>query len=432
MRPNRNNGIARKGVRRTAIARMIAFSAMIALLCAGPIETKTISCCFVISPVRWLARHQNHDGSWGDPESPPAERVRLTGMSLLNFASAGYTHLSRDVFDGTCYGTVVKEGLLYLIKAQGESGCLAPGDEGGEADLWGTLALAWMYELTGSPRLGEPAAKAAVHLAALQETWWGTICSEPRLAALGAFVLAIVEKGRLVDPESLLLNENGAIQTLVEMDARGELDPTTAAIARIAARVRGLDCALLSQDACAARLHTAVTADGTRDPHLLFWGSTALYLHGGPQGPLWYGRSEDLIKRPLLDTLRNEPDDFHLYGSWCQAREDLDRQDTTHPGIPEAKANAIRNLIGRWESDRWTDREGASLELTRLGPDAMPFLEQATNQPNPEAQARARQAIQMICRPREDPAHIETTCLNSLSLMLYYRYENSLGVQLCK
>ena len=63
MRPDRNNGIARKGVRHTAIAGGIAFAAMIALLCAGPIETKTIYCSFVISPVRWLARHQNHDGS---------------------------------------------------------------------------------------------------------------------------------------------------------------------------------------------------------------------------------------------------------------------------------------------------------------------------------------------------------------------------------
>jgi ElaB/YqjD/DUF883 family membrane-anchored ribosome-binding protein len=122
----------------------------------------------VVDGLRWLARHQNPDGSW-DTDGFPSQCGRFirgacggpgypeydsgsTSLALLAFLGAGYTHLSRDSYDGLCFGTVVKNGLKWLMANQDGDGCV--GGRSAAKYLYNhaiaALALSEAYGLTGS------------------------------------------------------------------------------------------------------------------------------------------------------------------------------------------------------------------------------------------------------------------------------------------
>jgi hypothetical protein len=96
----------------------------------------------VLSALRWLARHQNADGGWGvqthtgrcgklpgscapNPTSAVQDfDTGVTGLALLAFLGAGYSHLSKDMHDGISFGTVVRTGLQKLMTVQDAEGCI--------------------------------------------------------------------------------------------------------------------------------------------------------------------------------------------------------------------------------------------------------------------------------------------------------------------
>jgi hypothetical protein len=140
----------------------------------------------VLQGLRWLARHQNEDGSWdadgfaghcgkiirgtcGGPGYPDYD-TGLTGLSLLAFLGAGYTHLARDTFDGVCFGNVVKKGVKWLVSMQDSDGCV--GGRSSPKCMYNhaiaTLALCEAYGMTESPVLLEPARKAVDFLVEAQ------------------------------------------------------------------------------------------------------------------------------------------------------------------------------------------------------------------------------------------------------------------------
>jgi len=83
----------------------------------------------VEAALKWLAAHQNADGSWSFPHTPgdrcngfpnpgsAQSRMGATGLALLPFLGAGYTH--RDGPDGpgrdNKYRDTVRRGVNYLI-----------------------------------------------------------------------------------------------------------------------------------------------------------------------------------------------------------------------------------------------------------------------------------------------------------------------------
>jgi hypothetical protein len=74
--------------------------------------------------------------------------AELTGLALLAFLGAGYTHLSRDEYEGICFGKVVRAGLEALQRRQGEDGsfdAVSPA-----ANAVAALAMQESYGLTGS------------------------------------------------------------------------------------------------------------------------------------------------------------------------------------------------------------------------------------------------------------------------------------------
>lgn len=92
-----------------------------------------------------------------------ADDVEATGMALVAFLGAGYSQLSREIYDGIAFGQVVKEGLQWLIGRMSEDGSFEGATPSAQA--WATLALSEAYGMTASQPLKEPAQRAVDYLA---------------------------------------------------------------------------------------------------------------------------------------------------------------------------------------------------------------------------------------------------------------------------
>ena len=137
----------------------------------------------------WLARHQDADGRWdggtaryedgtpvqGDDDftvhCPPGQTcfgecayweadTALTGLALLTYLGAGYTHK-----DGK-YATTVGNGIDFLLAQQKSDGDLRGTSKavGMYCHAMATLALCEAYALSLDPRLRDPAERAVLFL----------------------------------------------------------------------------------------------------------------------------------------------------------------------------------------------------------------------------------------------------------------------------
>jgi len=112
----------------------------------------------------WLAKAQSDDGRWdvdgfktlaknGGAGDRSEDDVALTGLCLLSYLGAGYTHVKGD------YKETVRKAVNWLIVGQKEDGDLQrDGQMYGQA--MATAAICECYSLTGDKRLLEPAEKA--------------------------------------------------------------------------------------------------------------------------------------------------------------------------------------------------------------------------------------------------------------------------------
>ncbi|MDP6957365.1 MAG: hypothetical protein QF645_00990 [Planctomycetota bacterium] len=137
----------------------------------------------VHAALRWLARHQNQDGSWkavsyteeckkskrnalGDicnnEKGVPTYDSGVTGLAILAFLGAGYSHQSQDVYDGICFGEVVKKGLRWIVARQRTDGQIGESIRGRRTynHLVCSLALTEGYSRTGASLLESPARQA--------------------------------------------------------------------------------------------------------------------------------------------------------------------------------------------------------------------------------------------------------------------------------
>ncbi len=146
----------------------------------------------VLEGLRWLVRHQNADGSWGGEEMrqlctpgkpciPPDHALTphfnegLTGLALLCFLGAGLSHESKQTIVDTAMGKrhrlgeVVKNGLKWLKERQHEDGSFAATPGLLYNDILATMAMTEAYGLTGSRAWKEPAERGIQFLIKAQK-----------------------------------------------------------------------------------------------------------------------------------------------------------------------------------------------------------------------------------------------------------------------
>ncbi|MBI3817128.1 MAG: terpene cyclase/mutase family protein [Planctomycetes bacterium] len=204
--------------------------------------------------LRWLARHQDADGSWS-PENftkncqggTPCEngkgfgsdenRIGATGLALLAFLGAGHDHRSLKIYTNSFtnktvrVGEVVKRGLLYLKEMQLENGSLvdAANSKWGYNHSLGVMALSEAYGLSRAPQWKTPAQLAVNYLVAGQNTspggtgLWGwryrPNCGDNDISVTGWAVMALKSaemSGLRVPQESF----EGALQFCDEVTDR--------------------------------------------------------------------------------------------------------------------------------------------------------------------------------------------------------------------
>jgi hypothetical protein len=145
----------------------------------------------VLDGLRWLVRHQNPDGSWTvaalrercvketpcfDAKTDFTDRYDpgLTGLALLCFLRAGFTHESKqDIVDTALakrhnMGHVVANGLQVLVHRQNADGSFSTGKSFIYNEAIATLALVEAYAATHNHFWKEPAQRAVDFLASAQ------------------------------------------------------------------------------------------------------------------------------------------------------------------------------------------------------------------------------------------------------------------------
>ena len=158
--------------------------------------------------IRWLAAHQRPDGSWSfnhvneacqhyctHPGSEPSTTA-ATGMALLPFLGAGYTHKKGE------YQAVVQRGLDYLKKR----GILISygNDLRDGSSMYGhalaTIALCEAYGLTRDEDLQVPAQRALDYIAYAQDLksgGWRYNPGEPGDTTVTGWMLMALKSGQM-------------------------------------------------------------------------------------------------------------------------------------------------------------------------------------------------------------------------------------------
>jgi hypothetical protein len=171
-----------------------------------------------LASLLWLARHQDPDGSWspgafscncvGAPCSGPGAgnfTAGLTGLSVLAFLGAGYSHLSGDLYISAerpghvlPFGRVVKKAVAWLQDHQAADGSMGvDGPKGMYNHAIAALAISEAYGMTASRDLQGPTQKAIDYLVASQNPgkgWrYSARCgeSDSSVTALNALTLEV-------------------------------------------------------------------------------------------------------------------------------------------------------------------------------------------------------------------------------------------------
>jgi hypothetical protein len=306
----------------------------------------------------WLQRHQDADGRWNGGAAryndgtvaqgedsftvhcPPGEvcfgecfyaeaDTALTGLALLAYLGAGYTHL-----DGQ-YTQVVSKGLAFLIQSQKPDGDLRGMSRavGMYCHAMASLALCEAYALTGDRRLREPVEKAvtfAVNARAADGLAWRYLPGDPRgsdTSILGWVVMVLKsarEVGIAVPPTAtagavswLDKVAGGRVGGLARYQPRelarsqrdGEITPSMTAEAWVCRQFLGLGGPGPASDEAAQYLLNSNPARGPFNIYYWYYGTLAMYQHGGEPWDRW--------NVPLRDQLvRRQRVQGHQAGSW--------------------------------------------------------------------------------------------------------------------
>jgi Mg-chelatase subunit ChlD len=319
----------------------------------------------VLADLKWLARHQNPDGGWSAEgfggqcggvkcggRGEKDHDIGVTGLSLLAFMGAGYTHLSKDEYPDPAnpgrtlkFGEVVKKGLQFLLTQQDPEGGLGPRSAKHMYNhAIASLALSEAFGMTASQPLREPAQKALDFLCAAQNPgrgWrYGSRPGDNDTSVTGWAVMALkaAELAELTFPRSAYDGAIAWIDSVTEQNSyfrvgyvhagppRGlpgryeQFDdhPSMTAVglvSRIFIQKKKSEPALAGTNLLVADLPEWKT--NRIDFNYWYFGSLQLFQYDGPEGPMWKKWNEPM-KNALVPSQKTAKDGCQN-GSWDPA-----------------------------------------------------------------------------------------------------------------
>ena len=301
----------------------------------------------------WLSRHQDADGRWDGaprrsiatarsstatisttPRTAPRRRLLRrvlllggrhggsTGLSLLAYLGAGYTHL-----DGQ-YAETVANGLEFLRRQQKPDGDLRGRSQavGMYCHAMATLALCEAYALTADPKLRAPVERAIDFLeksrAQDRLAWryapgspvgdtsilgWVVMCLKSA-QEVGIPIRADVRQGALTWLGKVA---SGPSSGLAKYQPQEKVTPTMTAEAWVCRQFLGVGGpGNSSREAAEYLLRNGSERERQQfNLYYLYYGTLAMYQHGGDAWARWNLKTRDTI-------LRRQRPSGHAAGSW--------------------------------------------------------------------------------------------------------------------
>jgi hypothetical protein len=299
----------------------------------------------------WLARHQDRDGRWdaaiaryddgtpvkGDDDftvhCPPGETcfgecayweadTALTGLALLTYLGAGYTHSQGR------YSDTVGKGFEFLIGEQKPDGDLRGRSRavGMYCHAMATLALCEGYALTGDPRLRAASARAVAWLVrarARDGLAWRYAPGAPvgDTSILGWVVMGLKsakEAGIPIPDEATVRRgtlawldkvASGRADGLARYQPQDPVTPTMTAEAWVCRQFLGAGGPGPTSTEAAEFLLRNKTDRGQTNMYYWYYATLALYQHGGEPWSRWNAMIRDRLVGLQLKS-------GHQTGSW--------------------------------------------------------------------------------------------------------------------
>ena len=297
----------------------------------------TLTEAAVARGLRWLANHQNSDGSWSlagfrqagncdcDGDGHYHGRSPGTALAMLPFLGAGQTHLA-----GKYRGTVSR-GLRWMIENQQPDGDLRAGSAGNEGMYThgqAAIVLCEAYAMTGDEALRAPAQKAIDFIVAAQyrDGGWryrpGPRSQQGDTSVVGWQLMALqsARAANLTIPDETWGMADLFLDSVQHHDG-----------ARYSYLAGGGPTHVMTAEALLCRMYLGWAHDkpglsagirwladehlpSDRQPNFYYWyyGTQVLHHHGGPEWDEW-----NLAMRDIL--CKRQRTRGHLAGSWDPA-----------------------------------------------------------------------------------------------------------------
>ncbi len=314
----------------------------------------------VLAALKWLARHQSSDGSWSPTKytkrcnrigkyrsggrcTPERGDDRftsgVTGLALLAFLGAGYSHLSRQTYDGISFGDVVRDGIQWLIKHQDGQGCV--GGRSGHYMYNHTicaLALCEAYGLTGSSIFKEEAQKAIDFIVDAQNpgmAWrYSARCGDNDTSVTGWAVMALksAEISDLDFPRSAYTGARKWLDHVTDYGTgcAGYTGKNDFENRRAMTAVSIMSRIFIVKEKADPRLYRGSKFILLRKPqwkkkeidfYYWYYASLALFQFDGPGGPQWKSWNQPmkntLLKNQVRSSKHCKDGCWEPEGRWC-------------------------------------------------------------------------------------------------------------------
>ncbi len=284
----------------------------------------------VEAALEWLAAHQMPSGGWslvhdqgdcrgrcGNTGSPERFDAAATGLSLLAFMGAGYTHR-----DGK-HREVVKKGIYFLLQIlentpQGGS-FLYQSEIGMYNHGIASFALCEAYQLTADEDLKEPAQQAIEFILKAQnyQGGWGYLPKQPGDLTISSWQVMALKSGLAAGldvPAMTIAKIDTFVDTQMHKNGfayryRDEpnLSPTCTAIGMLMRLFRGMTHT--DPQIIEGTNYLEKRGPAANDIYFNYYASLALFHVGGATWEDWHPR----IREQLVNTQSQRG---HEAGSW--------------------------------------------------------------------------------------------------------------------